>query len=676
MRRQSENARRTKGGMQMLNCLKRGLLAGVCLLCLPVSAAAADAADNEVEGVVVTIARLEESLPQEIARYGGELSVVSAETLRANAYVDVSQALQMQTPGLYIAPRSGPFSYVDLSLQGSRTGDVLWVVDGVRINNRLYTSTSPADTLPASMIERIEVLKGGQGLLYGSQAVAGVINIVTRPYSDHLDGALTVGGDTNDGVHADAYFRNTVGPHRFVIWASKDEAEGYTTFDVFQPSATARKRGYDVVSFGGKYGVQLRDDLALNLYVQHTDAHLDYPGARLTKLAFNDRDEEIASLSLDWKVSEAAQLSVKGYYHDWDSVYSTVNNVPGKPGQTVIVDDLTYWGYEDYGVSALARLNIHRGFEYQLGYDFQNFNGRDDVLRIGEQTEKVHAAVAQVRTTTDLFHDAVFSAGLRYNKTGGASSTVWNLSGRWEPSPAFYAEATGGTSFVLPSAEQLFGIDPCCAVGNPDLEPEESLNLNTSIGGRLSRLSWQATGFARKVDNLIVDDYDQPGYPDGIYINTKGAVNVRGLELQGAVAVMDGLTASASYTYTRSRQEGVGRQLDRTPEHTAKASLTYAPTDQPFGASVTAAWTGDLYQSVSGFGRRNYGDFVVVDMAAHVYLDGDARRRRLTARLENAFDEKYASRIGSGLIDLSTQRFLYRNMGAPRTLHVSLTQSF
>lgn len=165
----------------MLNCLKRGLLAGVCLLCLPVSAAAADAADNEVEGVVVTIARLEESLPQEIARYGGELSVVSAETLRANAYVDVSQALQMQTPGLYIAPRSGPFSYVDLSLQGSRTGDVLWVVDGVRINNRLYTSTSPADTLPASMIERIEVLKGGQGLLYGSQAVAGVINIVTRP---------------------------------------------------------------------------------------------------------------------------------------------------------------------------------------------------------------------------------------------------------------------------------------------------------------------------------------------------------------------------------------------------------------------------------------------------------------------------------------------------------------
>ena len=659
----------------MQGSIKPWLLASVCALGLS-TAAAAD--DLEVEGVVVTAARLEDTLPQEVARYGADLAVVSSEVLRDNAYIDVTQALQMQTPGLHIMPGNGPFSYVDLSLQGSRTGDVLWVVDGVRINNRLYTSTSPTDTLPASMIERIEVLKGGQGLLYGSQAAAGVINIVTRPYAEATDGGITAGGHTNGGLHADGYVRTNLGPHRFVAWASKDKADGYTTYDMFQPSTTARKRGYDILSFGGKYGLEVNDALSLNLYYQHTDARVDNPGARLVKVKFNDRDEDIASISLDWKPNAAPHLSVKGYYHDWDTVYTTINNVPGQPGRTVVVDDKTYWGYEDFGVSALARLNVHKGFEYQLGYDFQNFNGRDDVLLIAQRTEKVHALIGQVLTTDDLIRNARFSAGVRYNKTGGAASTVWNLTGRWEPTRSLYVEAVAGTSFILPSAEQLFGIDPCCAVGNPNLEPEESLNFNGSVGGLVGeRFGWQVTGFARKIDNLITDDNTQAAYPEGIYVNADGQVKVRGAEVQATFDLTPDLKAQASFTYTRSRAAGSSQQFDRTPEYYAKGGLTYAPADRPYGLSVSAAWTGDVYQTVSGFGRRNYGDFVIVDLAAHLYLDGEKRNRRLTARLENALDEEYASRVSSGLVDLSaTQRFMFRSFGPPRTLHVSFTQSF
>ncbi|MCR5877845.1 TonB-dependent receptor domain-containing protein [Phenylobacterium sp. J367] len=549
-------------------------MASVAALAAAWQAQAADAA-AEVQELVITAARLDETLPQELAAYGADLETIRVETVRDNVYVDVSQALQMQTPGLFVSPRNGPFSYVDLSLQGSRTGDVLWLVDGVRINNRLYTSTSPADTLPASMVERVEVLKGGQGLFYGTQAAAGVINVVTRAYSDDLQAEATVGGDTNDGIHADVMVRDTVGPHRFVAWASKDESDGYETFDVFQPSATARTRGYDVVSFGGKYGVDLADGLGLNLYYQHTDAHLDYPGARLTKLSFNERDEEIASASLDWTAREDVQLSAKGYYHDWDSVYSTVNNVPGQPGRTVIVDDLTYWGYEDYGFSLLAKLNLHRGFEYQLAYDFQKFNGRDDVLLIGEQTEKVHAFVAQVRTTDELFERARFAAGVRHNRTDDTDATVWNLSGHVDLTDSLYVEGTAGTSFLLPSAEQLFAIDPCCAAGNPDLEPEESLNLNAALGQQTERFRWQATAFWRRVQDLIVDDYDQPAFPDGVYLNTDGEVRVRGVELQGQVEIAAGLTAQASWSWTRSREKGSDVQLDRIPEHQAKGAVVY-----------------------------------------------------------------------------------------------------
>jgi outer membrane cobalamin receptor len=655
--------------------MRRLLLVGAALSAL---AGAAQAADAEVDELVVTGARLDETLPQELSRYGSDLETITAETVRRNVYVDVSQALQMQTPGIFLSPRNGPFSYVDIALQGSRTGDVLWLVDGVRINNRLYTSTSPADTLPASMVERIEVLKGGQSLFYGTQAAAGVINVVTRAYSDELSGNLTVGGDTNQGVSANAMVRGAVGQGRFVAWVSKDEAEGYKTFDVFQPSATARKRGYDVVSFGGKLGFDLTPDLKANLYYQHTDAHLDYPGPRLTRLSFNDRDEEIASASLDWTASEQVQLSVKGYYHDWDSVYSTVNNVPGAPSApAVIIDDLTYWGYEDYGVSVLARLNLVRGLEFDVGYDFQNFNGRDEVLLIAPQTEKVHAFVAQVRTTDDLIENAHLAAGVRFNKTDGKDKAVWNLSGRWDLTPAVYLEGTLGTSFILPSAEQLYAFDPCCAVGNQDLKAEQSLNANLAVGGQVQdgRFTWQLTGFARKIDDLIVDVYDLPAFPDGIYVNIDDKVKSRGVELTGTAQLTDAISARASYAYTRTRAEGAGQQFDRIPENQVKGTIAYDPVDARFGASASLLWVGDVHQTVSGFGRVNYGDYAVVDLAAYVFLDED-RKHRVTARLENTFDEDYATRVNSAVIDLSTQRFFYRFLGVPRTLHVSYAYNF
>lgn len=653
--------------------MRRLLLVGGAVSAL---AGAARAADAEIDELVVTGARLDETLPQELSRYGSDLETITGETVRRNAYVDVSQALQMQTPGLFLAPRNGPFSYADISLQGSRTGDVLWLVDGVRINNRLYTSTSPADTLPASMVERIEVLKGGQSLFYGTQAAAGVINVVTRAYAGELSGNFTVGGDTNQGVSANAMVRGAVGQGRFVAWVSKDEAEGYKTFDVFQPSATARKRGYDVVSFGGKLGFDLTPDLKANLYYQHTDAHLDYPGPRLTRLSFNDRDEEIASASLDWTASEQVQLSVKGYYHDWDSVYSTVNNVPGAPsGPGVVIDDLTYWGYEDYGVSVLAKLNLVRGFEFDLGYDFQNFSGRDEVLLIAPQTEKVHAFVAQVRTTDDLIQNVHLAAGVRFNRADGKDKAVWNLSGRWDATPTVYLEGMLGTSFILPSAEQLYAFDPCCAVGDKDLKAEQSLNGNVTIGGQGGRFTWQLTGFARRIDDLIVDVYDLPAFPDGIYVNVDDEVKSRGVELSGTAQLTDSISTRASYAYTRTRAEGAGRQFDRIPVNQAKGSIAYEPVDMPFGASATLLWTGDVYQTVSGFGRVNYGDYVVVDLAAHVFID-KARRHRVTARLENAFDEDYATRVNSAVVDLSTQRFFYRFLGVPRTLHVSYAYNF
>jgi vitamin B12 transporter len=146
--------------------------------------------EGVVETLVVAAPKLEEELPQEIERVGGRMQTITSVQIENGGYDDVSQALQALVPGLFLAPKAGPFDYVAASLQGSRINEILWLVDGVRISNRLYNGTTPLDTLPAHMVERIEVIEGGQGLFYGTQAVGGVINVVTKAFSEDPNGRV------------------------------------------------------------------------------------------------------------------------------------------------------------------------------------------------------------------------------------------------------------------------------------------------------------------------------------------------------------------------------------------------------------------------------------------------------------------------------------------------------
>src|SRR4051794_29178160 len=194
------------------------------------------------ESIGVVAPRLEEDLPQLIERSGVRVQTITAAQLQNGGYYDIAQAVQALVPGLFLTPKAGPFDYVTASLQGSRTNEILWLVDGVRISNRLYNGTTPLDTIPAHMVERIEVLEGGQGLFYGTQAVAGVINVVTRAFSEHTDGAVQGGANTNQGGFVSGLLRSSASGNRFVIYGSTDDATGYQPFPdtQYQPSTTDR----------------------------------------------------------------------------------------------------------------------------------------------------------------------------------------------------------------------------------------------------------------------------------------------------------------------------------------------------------------------------------------------------------------------------------------------------
>ena len=142
-----------------------GVLAAVGFLAPTEPAFGQDDGDAVEEEIIVLGARLEETIPLDLEQFGNRVEIITADELELGGFNDLAQSLQMRVPGLYLAPKNGAFDYVGCSLQGSRCQDILWLIDGVRINNRLYNSTSPLDTVPAHMVERIEVLYGGQGNL-------------------------------------------------------------------------------------------------------------------------------------------------------------------------------------------------------------------------------------------------------------------------------------------------------------------------------------------------------------------------------------------------------------------------------------------------------------------------------------------------------------------------------
>ena len=673
----------------------RNLAFGGTALCALFSAQAALAqppSSTEVDELLIVTRSLEQTVPLELSRQGHDLVLVDEETIRNKSYPDVSSALQMEVPGLYLAQQAGPFSYAYLSLQGGRAQDVLWTIDGIRINNRLYAGTLPTDTLPASMIERIEVLKGGEGLFYGTQAVAGAVNVVTKGFAERFGGSVTIGGDTNDSVHLDGVMRGASGPHRFVGFLSYDQSEGFEAFDQFQPSATLRDRGYEVFSGGLKYGIALSDNLSLSAMWIRTDADLDYPAPTRVAFSQNSREEDIVGVKLDYAPDEGLQFYVKAYHHDWDSRYTTVWNSLTAPVTQTVVDDNLYWGYKDQGVNALAKLPVG-GIDWLAGYDFQQYEARDEVLIIDALAEDVHAVFAQVRTNNEMSERFNIGTGVRYNKGGENSATVWNVSGRFDLTDGLFVQGNIGSSFTLPTAENLFAVDPFSTFGNPFLEPEEGTNYNLSLGGRMGEaFEWMVTGFKRDVENLISFETDpalipdvieaHPDYSGEAYVNA-GEAEFDGFEVLAAGRLGEAWRWNASYTANDAKIVGTTTRIQRIPESLWKAGLAFDGGDR-WGATASALWVGDVFQNLAACAactpavpalRANYGDYYVVDLAAHWFIDAD-RKHKLVARLQNAFDEDYASRIQRSATDAPGGRFDPRYRGVPQTFHLRYTYAF
>jgi vitamin B12 transporter len=293
---------------------------------------------------------------------------------------------------------------------------------------------------------------------------------------------------------------------------------------------------------------------------------------------------------------------------------------------------------------------------------------------IRDQTETAQAVYGQIRTAETLFENTRIAFGARYNTTSGnADATVWTLSGQHDFSANLYLRGQMGTSFRLPDAEELW-LQDCCEVGNPNLQAEESENIELAIGGVApfaNNLRWEFIYFTREIENLIDIDFENPAFPDGIFANFQDKAQMTGWEFFAAMELNAELTASFDYTSNEAELANSNEQLTDIPKSVLKLGLSYSANQIPLELNLAVLNVGDVYDFVGGgVGRLEHGGYTVIDIGAAYYLDPQ-RRHRLGARIENALNETYASSLGRGRLDVDNSSYAYRNLGSPRSLHVT-----
>ena len=635
-------------------------------LLFPFAAAAVDHR-MALDELVVQGSALEETLPSELSAYGADLEVIEREQLEQTGVSDVGQALQGSVPGLYLKPRTGRGDYSDISIQGSRSQDVLWLVAGVRINNRLFGGTSPLDSISTHMIERIEVLKGGQGLFYGTQAVAGVVNIVLRRPSEESEGNLTGAVGTLGDRRLAGHVSDGNEHSRWLVFGEHDHSNGYRPYrnDAWQANARRQQRGFSRRSYGGRYRLDAGEGKSLNALFLRNDVEADYPRPADNFKSVNDRDEHIISLKWDHQVTEQSGYFIKTYFHDWWTDYTRLGM--DTDGNVSVIDDRSEWGFEDYGVNVTGRHILDGGSELLAGIDYQRYRGKDEVVDIASRSEAVTAGFVQVRPKLAFSPSTHLAIGARYNHAEfGGSHSIWNLS-LGQPLPAgLELQASLGTNFRLPTADELFRVTDNGANGNENLEPEQSLNANLTVSGPLGQsIQWRLGGFYREIEDLI-------GRRNGRFVNTAATTRVRGGEAGLHIDGAHGWRFSIDATYARARTKGASGQIDDIPEWYANAALGWEGNSQ--GWQLNARHTGEMATTLEDFGQQGYGNRTLFDASAWLEFGANGANR-LTLRLENLTDREYANGISQSATP-DDDPFRYETLGPPRNAQLEYSRSF
>jgi vitamin B12 transporter len=618
---------------------------------LVVTAASAAA---QVETVVVTATRT----PQPAELTGESISVITGAELQTLQTVALSDALAL-TPGLAVNRNGEIGQPTTISLRGAESGQTLMLIDGVRINDPSSTDEEPVlgDVL-VNAIDRVEILRGPQSTLYGSDAIGGVVNIITKRGGDSPFALnASVEGGSFDTYHLNAAANGTADDVEYGVAANFYHTNGISVAD--SRNGNPETDGYTNLGLSANTRIHLSDAVSLDVRGYFTDARDDFddnsgftpPFLVSDSAAYNTNRLEAGYAGLNFDLfggllqNRIAAIATDSERQFFDSAFDFGAHERDDD------DKANSLRFEYQGIA-----DISPSDQMTFGLESQRVSFKDVVFDEGGAST-INSAYAQYQKT--IFQTLTLTGGVRFDQNSQfGSHTSLKLAGAWQVTDTTTLRANYGDGFKAPSLFEQFsefrnlnGLAPETARGW-EVGADQS-----ALDGRLrASLTW----FQRDTTDLIefqscfvASPPAQCGAsPDGFYYNV-GRSRAEGLEAQITAAISDTLKLSANYTNLTATDTTPGdpledRALTRRPHIQGGSTLTWTPSaDWSAGASVLYVGHRVDQYDTTAVPVKTYIDppYTLVDLFGTYRLN---ETFQLFGRVENLLDTHYEPELGYG----------------------------
>jgi vitamin B12 transporter len=576
------------GGTQGGSMTKQGPLIAIALAFLTVSSFAADSAPGET--IIVTATRTEIPLSDAIV----PVTVITREDIELSLATDLAELLRFQA-GIDIGRNGGPGQATSIFIRGTESNHTLVLIDGVRMNPGTLGGAAIQHINP-DIIERVEIVKGARSALFGTDAIGGVINIITRR-ADKAFLETGVGAGSFDSRSGFVSGGNRGENGDFGITLNWQDTDGYaprTDSDIV--------RGYDNLS-ANLYGARRFGNTEVSIRHWQTSGTVEYLDFFLTPVD-QDFDNATTALEIDTSIGESGTSKLIASF---------------------MQDDIAQNQSDDFVKSDRITLD----WQYSRAFSKRTLTGGLFVADENAQSLSFGSGFDEDTDVRAIFVQDQWSSGrhktfaalrLTDHETFG-KHTTWNAEYAFDLGEDWTLNAGLGHAFRAPDATDRFGFG-----GNPDLDPEQAdeaqLGLRYEPG---SGHSVDIELYANDIDDLIEFDFQ-----------TFTLTNIAQAEVRGAQISYeyrsDKFVIHAGVVKQSAEDATTGERLLRRAEETASLSYTQDIGVHRIGLSLLAS--GDR----EDFGGVELDGYVLANLTAQFVL-GEAWA--IHARIENLLDTEY-----------------------------------
>ncbi|MCJ7601553.1 MAG: TonB-dependent receptor [Desulfobulbaceae bacterium] len=616
-------------------------VAAVLMAMIDCGTAGADEAAAVLDEVVVTATRTDTGAN----KVGGtSVTVITRDEIAAKQQTTVEEVLK-GTPGLDVAANGGPGTNTSIFLRGADAKNTLILVDGIMFNDPSSANRNGnIANLTTDNIERIEIVRGPMSVLYGSNATAGVINIITRKGKGAPASSFGIEGGSYDTWKVYAGSGGSLERLDYSFDISHIDSNGFSIADVDNdriPHAgnTSENDGWKNSTVSGRFGYELTSDFELVATMRYMDSEVEaddyangYTGDRFSSWPYEPEPNGSKENHTDTE-QYLGRLDAKNTF--WDGLLNSNLYYQLSRHDRVNYDNDGVESYDYAGKTQEAGWQgtfvVSKTNDLTLGASLYEEKMESGSSGISEQAAETKSAWAQEQIT--LFDSLDLVAGLRYDdhdRFGG--KTTYRVAPSYLTKFGTLFKASYGTGFRAASLYELYS-----SYGNVNLEPEKSRGWDAGFEQELAggKVLCGITYFALTFEDRIAYDYLTSQYQQA-----EGDTKTKGVETFVQWRPGENLSLQANYTYTDTRDPD-DKRLARRPMHKAGVGAQYRYGKARFNMDLY--WVGERDASgsakdLNGNPVKTLDAYTVVNLAAYYDL---TKKVQLYGRIDNLFDEEY-----------------------------------